>query len=48
MSERKDELIIFMNAKLIEMEENQQMINEQELDRKKKKRREKTRIFVVN
>lgn len=30
------------------MEENQQMINEQELDRKKKKRREEIRIFVVN
>lgn len=29
ISQRKDELIIFVNAKVIEMEENQQMISEQ-------------------
>lgn len=29
ISQRKDELIIFVNAKVIEMEENQQMMSEQ-------------------
>lgn len=29
ISQRKDELIIFVNVKVIEMEENQQMISEQ-------------------
>jgi hypothetical protein len=36
--QRKDESIIFTHAKLINMEESQQMINEQELDWKKRRR----------